>query len=434
MSSNPAAFDMTTSLRPTGIGMAFAVGLFFSLRVIVGFLAVRVLGFEARQGAELNVSLDLILLILVCFYSLGEVRQRLGPILRLWSVRWVLIFLAFSGCSLAWSSTVSVTASGAYWFAMAGDVAMVLLLIRGAVTRDVASSMMKGFVWGACCIALVAWILPASYDLRLGDEEFFNANQIGFECAFAFFMAQYLMRIKEGKWTFAAVILAVTLLRSLSKTTIVAFALSQSYLLIHDRSISRKTKLVCTGAVVVVILLFWGLLESYYDVYTNAGNQAETLTGRTAIWATVLNASFDLPWFGHGFDSMWKVIPPFGPDRFEARHAENELLQQFYAYGLVGVAMLVGLYGSLYRQFRQLYDGPLKVLFISMLFFIFVRGLAEAEPFDLQLPLWAIVMMSVLASDVARRSASAVTFETQSTWDGEEELSCQIIEVSAPAN
>ena len=430
MSSSPAPIDITSSLRPTGVGMAFAVGLFFSLRIIVGLLAVRGLGIEARQGAELNLSLDFVLLGLVCFHSLGQVRQRLSSMLHLWSVRWVLIFLAFSGCSLAWSSTVSLTASGAYWFAMAADVVMVMLLIRTTNVREVAHSLMKGFVWGACCLALIAWIMPVSSDLRLGDEEFFNANQIGFQCAFAFFMAQYLMRSKEGKWTLAAVLLAVTLLRSLSKTTIVAFVLSESYLLIHDRSISRRTKLLSTGVAAAVILLFWGLLESYYDVYTNAGNQAETLTGRTAIWAYVLNASFDLPWFGHGFDSMWKIIPPFGPDRFEARHAENEVLQQFYAYGLVGVCMLVGLYGSLYRQFRQLRDGPLKVLFISMMFFIVVRGFAEAEPFDLQLPLWAIFLISVLASDIARRSASAAE---RSDRHAAELLSAQLAEEPTPA-
>jgi exopolysaccharide production protein ExoQ len=433
MRSRPTFQVEASSLPTSGVGMAFAVGFYFSFRIVVSFLAVQILGLEARQGAELNLSLDLVLLVLVCFHSLGEVRQRFGSLLQLWSVRWALIFLVFSCCSLLWSGTVSMAASVAYWFGMAADVLTIFLLIRAAEVRDVTHSLMKGFVWGACCIALIAWIMPASSDLRLGDEEFLNANQIGFECAFAFFMAQYLMRSKDGKWVLAAVVLAVTLLRSLSKTTIVAFVLSESYLLIQDRSISRKTKFLYTGAAAVVILSFWTLLESYYDVYTTTGNQAETLTGRTAIWAYVLNASFDLPWFGHGFDSMWKIIPPFGPDRFEARHAENELLQQFYAYGLVGVCMLTGLYGSLYRQFRKLQDGPLKVLFTSMLLFIVVRGFAEAEPFDLQLPLWAIVLIGFLANDIAQISPSTITLGAQSGWDSEEQSSLPIAKPFAPA-
>src|ERR1035441_5380206 len=74
------------------------------------------------------------------------------------------------------------------------------------------------------------------------------------------------------------------------------------------------------------------LLDAYFGVYTSAGNQAETLTGRTAIWAWALDAGLSHPWLGNGFDAMWKVAPPFGSELFEARHAENEILQQFFAY------------------------------------------------------------------------------------------------------
>ena len=99
---------------------------------------------------------------------------------------------------------------------------------------------------------------------------------------------------------------------------------------------------------------------------------------------------------GHGFDSMWKVIPPFGPEKFEARHAENELLTQFYSYGAVGVCLLIGLYGSLYRQIRRLPRSSVRIVFLSLFLFVVVRGLAEAEPFDLLLPLWSIVLISML--------------------------------------
>jgi O-antigen ligase len=93
---------------------------------------------------------------------------------------------------------------------------------------------------------------------------------------------------------------------------------------------------------------------------------------------------------------MWKVVPTFGT--FEARHAENELLQQFYAYGVVGVVMLFGLYGSLYRQIRRLPQAPLRLVFVSIVIFAIVRGFAEAEPFDLLLPLWAVVMITMLVN------------------------------------
>ncbi len=394
---------------PEATGLAFAVGFYFSLSIILVLFSVRALGTDPRAGAEIALAVNLLLLLLVCFHSLGYANRRFGSMLRLSSIRWVLAFLVFSCCSLIWSGTVSLSTSAAYWCGMAADVAIVVLLFRAGSVTGVSNALMKGFVLSACCLALIAWIMPAQSDLRLGDEEFFNTNQIGNLCAFAIFFAQYLMRRKEGKWGLAILFLALTLLRSLSKTTIVAFLLAESFLIIQDRSISRKSKVLLTTAVILVILAFWGLFEAYYDIYTTAGNQAETLTGRTAIWVYVVNAAIERPWVGHGFDSMWKIVPPFGSDQFEARHAENELLQQFYAYGAAGILMLVGLYGSLYRQIRRLPRGPLKVLFLSILYFVVVRGLAEAEPFDLLLPLWSIVLISLLVEYASIEDADTVS-------------------------
>jgi hypothetical protein len=376
-------------------GLAFALGFFFSFRLFTILFSVRVLGTAPRAGAELSLLVDLLMLLVVCFRTLGYAQRTFGSMVRLSSIRWVLAFLAFSFCSLAWSATVSLPTSVAYWSGLAVDVAIVVVLLRSGSVTEISHSLMKGFVVSTCCLAVIAWIMPAQADLRLGDEEFFNTNQIGNLCATAIFLAQYLSRRKAGRWGFAIFLLALTLLRSLSKTTIVAFLISESFLIIADRSISRKTKILLTVAVVLVILVFWGLFEAYYDIYTNAGNQAETLTGRTAIWAYSLDAALEQPLIGHGFDSMWKVVPPFGPEKFEARHAENELLTQFYAFGIVGVCLLIGIYGSLYRQIRRL-QGPVKIVLLSLLLFVVVRGLAEAEPFDLLLPLWSIVLISLL--------------------------------------
>jgi exopolysaccharide production protein ExoQ len=398
------ALEISGSEKAQPTGLAFALGFFFSFRIILILFSVQVLGTAARAGAELGILLDLLLLLVVCFRSLGYAQRTFGSMFRLSSVRWVLAFLAFSFCSLAWSATVSLPTSVAYWCGLAVDVAIVLVLLRSGSVTDVSHSLLKGFVVSTCCLAVIAWLMPAQADLRLGDEEFFNTNQIGNLCATAIFLAQYLSRRKAGRWGFAILLLSLTLLRSLSKTTIVAFLISESFLLIADRSITRKTKVLLTIAVMLVILVFWGLFEAYYDVYTSAGNQAETLTGRTAIWAYSLEAALEQPLIGHGFDSMWKVVPPFGPEKFEARHAENELLTQFYAYGAVGICLLIGIYSSLYRQMRKLPRGPVRIVLLSLLLFVVVRGLAEAEPFDLLLPLWSIVLISLL---VERTSMAA---------------------------
>jgi O-antigen ligase len=139
------------------------------------------------------------------------------------------------------------------------------------------------------------------------------------------FMAQFLSSRKDGRWRVSMLFLTLTLVRSLSKATLIAFVLSQGVMLIQNKSMTRSRKAALAVAVLALGLVFGGLFESYYNVYTTSGNQAETLTGRTGIWIYSLKTGLEQPWVGNGFDSMWKVAPPFGPEMFEARHAENEV-------------------------------------------------------------------------------------------------------------
>ncbi|MGH9585608.1 MAG: O-antigen ligase family protein [Acidobacteriaceae bacterium] len=389
-------------------------------------VSVRLFGADPLTGTALSLALDFFLLLVAAFCSVG-VHYPFGEMARLPGVRWALLFLGFSCCSLLWSRTASLPDSAAYWCGMAADFAMVALLLRAGDLEVTSASLMKGFVWGACAVAAIAWIMPAQSDLRLGDEELLGPNQIGYVCAFAFFFAQYLIREKKGKLSVPAFLLAITVLRSLSKTTIVAFLAGEGFLLLRDRSMSRRTKILLAIGALATVALFWGLLTSYYGVYTNEGNQSETLSGRLGIWAYFLAEAVQRPWIGNGFDSAWKVIPPFGRDRFEAAHAHNELLQQFYAYGLAGVTLFFGIYFSIFRHIRRLGAGPARSFFLAFLSFVLVRGLADTERFDLSLPLWGILLVSLLVEQARVRAGA---FELVSP--ALEPLGRQTIEAAGP--
>jgi exopolysaccharide production protein ExoQ len=394
--TNAAALVLSQTSVAACVATPFAacVGFYLSFRLFFPLLAVRAFGQDAQGGVVLSLALNYLLLVLSVIDALGKTPAVCGSPLRWPCFRWTLLFLSFSGISLFWSVTASLSAATAFWGAMAADTAIVVLLLRGGPVDSVVNSLMRGYIWGSCAIAIVAWLLPAQSDLRLGDEELLGPNQIGWSCAFAFFLAQYLMRRKSGNWTLAALLLAITLLRSLSKTTIIAFLVGQAYILLRDDSMRRRTKLLVIGSTVFVLFVFSQLLSDYYVVYTNAGNQAETLTGRFGIWLYFLGEAIQKPWIGHGFHSVWKIIPPF--NEFEARHAHNELLQQFYAYGILGVAIVIAIYGSLWRQLRRLSDPSLRTFFLGMLLFVIVRCTADTEAFDLSLPVWFIAMIGAL--------------------------------------
>lgn len=368
-----------------------AVGFYFSFRAAIVLITVRLFVQDAQTGVAAGLVCDYLLLVVAGFFSLGAASGSLRSMLR-GPVWWALAFLGFSGVSLLWSSTASLAAATAFWCAMAADVAIVMLLLRNGAADQTSQSLMQGFIWGTCIFAAIAWLLPAQSDLRLGDEELLGPNQIGYSCAFAFFLAQYLMSRRSRLWGYPAAFLAITLLRTLSKTTLIAFIAAEAFILLRDRSIHRTRKLMLIGLALMVLFAFQGLIASYYTIYTNAGSQAETLTGRLGIWAYFLAESVQQPWAGHGFHSVWKVVPPFGP--FEARHAHNELLQQFYAYGAAGIILVTGFYTSVFLQIRRLPDGPVKTVFQGLLIFVLVRGLGDTEPFDLSLPLWFVCLIS----------------------------------------
>lgn len=392
------AIEQTDSRLHAMPHLSAVVGFYFAFRLIAVVIAVRLFHADPQTGVGASLAVNYLLLMAASFLSFGPGLRSSSWFMSIASFRWAFIFLLFSGCSLAWTRSASVPAAAAFWCAMAADFTIVALLLRIGEIEETAETLMNGFIWGTCAVAVIVWLMPAQSDLRLGDEEYLGPNQIGYECAFAFFLAQYRIRVGIKGLGLPAAFLAITMLRSLSKTTIIAFVISLGFLLLRDRSLSTKAKVYIGCAAAVVLSAFWGLLSAYYDVYRNAGNQSETLTGRIGIWTYILSEALQQPWIGHGFHSVWKVIPTFGP--FEARHAHNELLQQFYAYGAVGVSMLFCLYGSIYREVRRMRAGSIRTLLFALLLFVVIRGFADTEVFDLSLPLWAIALIgSILAGE-----------------------------------
>ena len=69
---------------------------------------------------------------------------------------------------------------------------------------------------------------------------------------------------------------------------------------------------------------------------------------------------------------------------------------------MTGLVLLIGVYGSLCNQVRKLHVDSIRAVLLALLVFIVVRGAAEAEAFDLLLPLWAVIVMSAVADLYAR--------------------------------
>ena len=111
------------------------------------------------------------------------------------------------------------------------------------------------------------------------------------------------------------------------------------------------------------------------------------------------------PWFGYGFDSFRWVVPPLG--EFQPGHAHNELIQQFFAYGIVGLIVVGAVYWTFYRQVRVSRNTGLKSLAMAMLILVLVRGLVDTDRFQLCFPLWLVTMLSMALARVATPQRSS---------------------------
>jgi exopolysaccharide production protein ExoQ len=367
--------------------LSAATGFFFAFRVCLTFLWFQN---EPQTGTIVLLALSLALLTFAMLFSISSL-VPVPTAYRTVPIRWAAAFLGFCFVSLLWSEAPIEAAAG-YWLSWAADVATVWFLLRDVDPEVKGAAIMKGFVSGACIVAIIAWVIPAAVDLRLGDLDFLHPNVLGFVFSIATLLAIHLAH-ETTLWRWPALFLACTLLRTISKSSIFAFLIAFSVYLIRDSVLSRKIKIRLAIVAGLILASLSGLLEAYFTTYT-AGTDPETLTGRTFIWAVSLEYALKKPILGYGFYSYRFIIPRFGT--FEAQQAHNELLQQFFSFGAIGVLLTIGVYWTFFRQIRRAPASSLKTLAGTILLLALVRGLTDTQIYDFSYPLWLLTMLSIL--------------------------------------
>ena len=382
-----AATTVATPREATrGLVLCNLGGFLLVFRGAVTFLFFRS---SPQTGAGVTVAFTLAWLLIVLGYTILDRPHPLHERPLLGAPPWIVVYLALSAVSLAWTTTSSVPIAAAYWAAMASDVLAICLLLRYEPLQTNVKRVLHGFIAGAAVVAFIAWISPAMDDMRLGNEDFLHPNLIGYDFALAALFSAFLAQSNK-RWAWVCVAFVVTTVRTLSKGTIVGFLFASLYYVVHGLKLGRKARLYIGLAGTAVLVAFWGLLEAYLDAYTS-GNNLETLTGRTYIWTTSLDIAVERLWFGHGFDSFRWVFPPFGD--FQPWHAHNEWIQQLFTYGVIGLLVVVAVYVSFYRRIRTSPDSGIKSLSTAILILAMVRSLVDTDRFELCLPLWLMTLL-----------------------------------------
>jgi O-antigen ligase len=383
------------------------IGFFFAFRTCLTFLWFQE---DPQQGSIAAVALSLAILTTAALSTIGSTPSISTSAFRTPALRWIVAFLGLNLLSLLWTAA-PLDAAASYWGAWAADVATIWFLLRDGHADSRAEAVMKGYISGACLVAIIAWCLPVMSDLRLGNEDYLHPNAIGFVTAIATLMAMHLAH-RQKNWRWPAIWLALTLMRTISKTSIIAFFAALIFYVFRNKSLTRAAR-IWIGVVAGVILgVLSGLLITYANTYSESTNP-ETLTGRTVIWAAASEIALEKPIIGHGFYSLRFLVPPIGI--FQPEQAHNELLQQFFVLGTTGVVVTLCLYWVVFRQIRRAPPSNLKTLAATLLVFALVRGLADTSNFDLSYPLWLMAMLSILLAAQTSKPLPTATPEAHAS-------------------
>lgn len=323
------------------------------------------------------------------------------------SGKWILGYLAWSGLSVLWSTAHSQEEIFLQWIEFAGQLLFVCLTMSSVQDRAfILKSALLGIVAGACCLGFyVVTIFTPDYDLRL--DQTLHPNFLGHRIALGALSALFLWSTVRQRWLYTAalVLLVIPLLFTTSKTAIGAFALAAAVFLLSQRRLTAKAKLRVVAVIGAAALFALPLVIRNFQVYAET-SEFFTLTGRIPLWFAVAAKIQERPWLGFGYHSF--------ADNWPARHwfsgsAHNELLEQWFTVGLVGILILVRAYRELFRALRRS-RSAIGGFAILMLIYCLIRGLTEADDTHLQLALLfacALPRAGEIAHRAARRALTA---------------------------
>lgn len=173
-------------------------------------------------------------------------------------------------------------------------------------------------------------------------------NAFGANMAFGFVVsaAAAVLNPQRAKlwWAVAALTFGL-LLMSTSKTSLVSLLLGAGVMVfIALARRSPASSVAATWAALVGIGLIAAFIVFASDVFLGLLGKDATLTGRTKIWAGVIERIHERPWLGYGYGAVWDEKGPWGPlakitktAGFRAHHAHNSWLEQWIDLGVFGL-------------------------------------------------------------------------------------------------
>jgi O-antigen ligase len=354
-------------------------------------------------------------------YALHEVRVRegvTGTPRRRGILPWLLIvYVGLAAASVFWAADPGITARRAVVF---------LIIVFAAFCFSQAWTI-RDLVYFSLCANGASLILGLGGSLARGQFHpfapgwrftgFANPNLHGIEAACLIMACAAAIRLGGRRAPLVTLLCfsVAILLLSKSRTAVASLVVAAG---ICGALAIRRNRLIAF-AVVFAGIAFAAIVFAPPDVLTGAhhavllGRSAaaedpSTLSGRTLLWADLLDFASDHPWLGYGFDSFWTPdhIAIISVKRgWVITQAHSGYLETLLATGVVGLTILTAtLFSGLraaVRRFRATHT-TVALFAVAMFVWYVVNMLLEALP---ESHVSTFVIMILLAHFALRSAA-----------------------------
>ncbi|MBE9137703.1 O-antigen ligase family protein [Nodosilinea sp. LEGE 07088] len=325
------------------------------------------------QGETVNFNSSLILLIFSLTYLVIGILVicRWKKFLRSLRGEFVILpILAFAGLSYFWSDAPDVTLRRLV--AITGTSLFGLYLGSRYSIRQQLHLLACSF--GLIVLISLAFVIALpSYGISSGLHEgawrgvFIHKNGLGISMVTSATVFGLLaVGEKERRWLYwMAFFTSVALmLMAQSGTAIVTLSVVLLALPVY-RIFTLKGSLKITWsllAMLTVLTIPIGLVWANPEQFLALIGEDATLTGRTTIWAIVIDTISQRPILGYGYEAFWRGLS--GPsavlyyvDQITAAHSHNGILELWTGLGFAGVVIFVsGLWLNFLRAITYLHS------------------------------------------------------------------------------
>ena len=211
-----------------------------------------------------------------------------------------------------------------------------------------------------------------------------NPNAMGYTAAvsiiFSFFYIKLYYDKSEKLILICTLINLIALLMSHSRTSAMGLIIVLVMVYFFTFSYKRLLTLFTLGFLLILTMLIIDM-DIIFSMLSRSGDASEitSVTGRTHIWATVIDLILQKPMFGWGYTAAGFILPTMSDEiGYPAYTCHNMMLQLVFSLGFVGCFFfIIAMSIKLYFSFK--YNDHLKIASFA---FILLTGLTEASIFD----------------------------------------------------